>query len=320
MNSSPRLPDVAAVEAAARRIRAQLVPTPLLRWPRLEDALGAELFLKAEQRQPIGAFKLRGALNAVWSLTEVEARRGVVTHSSGNHGAALAWAARSRGIPAHIVMPEDSARAKCANVEAAGGEIHFCAPTQAAREALAAAVQRRTGAVFIHPYTDPRVIAGQGTVALEVLQELGAPDVCITPVGGGGLASGCAIVLGERAPGCGLFVAEPEGAADTIASLRAGHRVTDIVPDTVCDGLRATLGEINFQCLQAHGVQALPVSDAECVAAMRDFHADTGELIEPSSATVLAALRRHAQALRGRRIVAVLTGGNVDRAAWPWLA
>lgn len=313
------LPDLAHIEAAARRIAPHVRPTPVLRYPALEAQLDATVFLKCEQHQGTGAFKLRGALNAVWSLDDAEAARGVVTHSSGNHGAALACAAATRGIAAHVVMPRGSARSKRRNVERHGGIVYECEPNQQSREETAAALQAETGACFVHPYTDPRVIAGQGTAALELLDEAGPLDALMTPVGGGGLTCGCALVGRGRSPATALFAAEPEGAADALASLAAGRRITDIRPDTVCDGLRATIGEINFQCLSRHGVTILPVSDAECIDAMRRLHEDLGETIEPSSATVLAALRRHAHLFQGLRIGVILSGGNVDRDDWPWL-
>ncbi|MGB8715273.1 MAG: threonine/serine dehydratase [Rhodanobacteraceae bacterium] len=317
---APALPGLAEIESACRRIAGHALRTPVIAYPALEDATGARLYLKCEHRQRIGAFKARGALNAVWSLDDSEARRGVLTHSSGNHGAALAYAAHTRGIAAHVVMPRGSPQSKRRNVEQAGGIVHECDPTQQAREAAAASLQSQTGGVFIHPYIDVRVIAGQGTVALELMDECGELDVLLTPVGGGGLAAGCAIAVQARQASMKLFAAEPEGAADTMASLRAGRRTSDIQPDTICDGLRATIGEINFQCLRAHGTEVLLVSDEECKAEMREIHTQLGEVIEPSSATVLAALRRYPERFAGLRIGVVLTGGNVDRETWPWLA
>ena len=316
---SPDLPDLAAIKAAAERIAEHARHTPVLRYPVLETTLGASLFVKCEQHQTTGAFKLRGALNAVWSLDPARAARGVVTHSSGNHGAALACAAATRGIAAHVVMPHNSTARKRGNVERHGGIVYDCEPTQQAREETAAGVQAETGACFVHPYTDPHVIAGQGTVALELLRECGPLDALLTPVGGGGLASGCALAARALQPDIALFAAEPEGAADTHDSLQAGRRISDIRPHTICDGLRATVGEVNFRCLRAHGTEVLLVSDAECRAEMEGIHAELGEIIEPSSATVLAALRRYPERFTGLRVGVVLTGGNVDRDAWPWL-
>jgi threonine dehydratase len=320
MEQAFEIPDFAAVAAARKRIAPHAQVTPLRRSDALDAMVGATLHFKCENRQRGGAFKFRGACNAVWSLTDEEARRGVVTHSSGNHGAALALAAATRGIPAHVVVPEGTLRAKLANIEGAGGRIHFCAPTIAAREAAAARLAAETGASLIHPYTDPRVIAGQGTTTLEMLEQSGALDVVLTPIGGGGLVSGCAIAAHGVDAAIRVFAAEPEGAADAMASLRAGHRVTDVVPDTICDGLRGTLGEINFACLQAQRIEVLPVNDAEVVDAMRLVYEHLDEVIEPSSATVLAALLRHRERFTGLRIGVVLSGGNVDREQWPWLS
>lgn len=313
-------PDLADIRTARERIAAHAWRTPLARSDALDTLTGAHVVFKCENRQRTGAFKFRGACNAVWALDERAAVRGVVTHSSGNHGAALAEAATTRGIPAHVVVPEGALRAKLDNITRAGGRLHFCAPTTAAREAAAAAVVAETGGTLVHPYADPRVIAGQGTAALEILDEAGSLDALLVPIGGGGLVAGTAIAAHGLDPSLAIFAAEPEGAADAIASLAAGHRVTDIVPHTLCDGLRATLGEINLACLREHAVTVLPVDDDEAVEAMRLIHRHLGEVVEPSSATVLAALLRHRGHFAGRRVGVVLTGGNVDRAAWPWLA
>ena len=317
--SDQQLPDFTAIQAAAERIAAHVRQTPVLEWSGLGDEIGCRIFLKCEHEQASGAFKLRGALNAVWSLPDVDAALGVVTHSSGNHGAALAMAAGTRGIPAHVVVPRGSARSKLENIRRNGGIVHVCEATLAAREAMAAQVRAETGAQFIHPYTDGRVIAGQGTLVPELLSQCGELDAVLTPVGGGGLASGCAIAAHALHPDMRMFAAEPEGAADAFLSLREGRRVTDVVPDTVCDGLRAGIGEINFQCLRSHKVQVLPVSDDEAVAAMQRIHRELHQLIEPSSATVIAALLRYRHHFAGLRVGVVLTGGNVDRDAWPWL-
>src|SRR5690606_7255682 len=214
---------------------------------------GCELHFKCEPLQRSGAFKFRGACSAVWSLDADTAARGVVTHSSGNHGAALALAARTRGIACHVVVPEGAVEAKLAAIRGYGATLHRCAPTITAREAKAAEVQRETGATLVHPYMDRLVIAGQGTVALELLNAAGTLDVLVTPVGGGGLASGCALVAAAQAPGCELVLAEPRGAADTAASLAAGRPCHAFVPDTICDGLRGTLGSPGFEILRCHG-------------------------------------------------------------------
>ena len=288
-----------------------------------------ELHFKAEHLQRVGAFKFRGACNAVWALDDAAAARGVVTHSSGNHGAALALAARDRGIPCHVVVPEGAVRSKLVAIEAYGATLHHCAATIAAREALCADVQRATGAVLVHPYADGNVIAGQGTATLELFNACrmsgdrisgdGMLDALIVPVGGGGLASGSAIAAAALAPRCKVYAAEPAGAADAFASLQRGVRVTDLVPDTICDGLRGTLGAPNFELLRAHAVEVLTVDDAETVAAMRLLWTRMKQLVEPSSATVLAALLRHRERFAGQRVGVILSGGNVDPDALPAL-
>jgi threonine dehydratase len=305
------LPGHDDVLAAAARIAPHAHRTPVLRSHALA---GAELHFKCENFQRSGAFKFRGACNAVWSLDEATAARGVVTHSSGNHGAALALAARSRGIPAHVVVPEGAVLSKLAAIEAYGAVLHRCAPTIAAREAAAARVQEETGATLVHPYTDPRVIAGQGTAALELLDETGPLDALLAPLGGGGLA--CGTLLAAR--GTPVFGAEPAGAAETFESLRQQRHVTDFTPDTICDGLRGTVGAINLAIMRRDGLQALVVTDAETVAAMRLVWERLKIIIEPSCATVLAAVLRYPEPFAGRRIGLILSGGNVDLAALPW--
>ena len=307
------LPTFADVLAAAARIAPHAHATPVLRSRVLDALVGTRVAFKAEHLQRAGAFKFRGACNAVWSLTEEQAARGVVTHSSGNHGAALALAASTRGIACHVVVPEGAVKSKLAAIEAYGATLHHCAATIAAREAACAQVQRDTGAILVHPYTDARVIAGQGTAALELLNQCdGALDAVIVPVGGGGLASGTALTFAAMAPNARVFLAEPAGAAETAASLAQGTRVTDFVPDTICDGLRGTLGEPNFELLRAHDVQTLVVDDADTVEAMRLLWLRLKQVIEPSSATVLAALLRHREQFAGLRVGAILSGGNVD--------
>ncbi|MBN8801813.1 MAG: serine dehydratase [Lysobacteraceae bacterium SCN 69-123] len=313
------LPGPADVLAAAARIAAHATVTPVLRSRALDALSGAHLHFKAEHLQRGGAFKFRGACNAVWALDEAQARHGVVTHSSGNHGAALALAAQSRGIPCHVVVPEGAVAAKLANIARHGATLWRCAPTQAAREAECARVQRDTGAVLVHPYADARVIAGQGTATLELLRQAGtALDVVVVPAGGGGLASGTLLALQQAAPGCELVLAEPAGAADTARSLAAGRRLVDFVPDTVCDGLRGALGEPNFALL--HGkATAITVDDAATVAAMRLLWQVLKQVVEPSSATVLAAVLAQPARFAGRNVGLVLSGGNVDLDALPWM-
>jgi len=311
------LPVFDDVLAAAARIAPHAHVTPVLRSRSLDALAGAELHFKAEHLQRVGAFKFRGACNAVWALDPSAAARGVVTHSSGNHGAALALAARGRGIPCHVVVPEGAVPGKLAAIQAYGATLHRCAPTIAAREAACADLQRDTGAVLVHPYTDSQVIAGQGTAVLELLNACSELDAVIVPVGGGGLASGTALAVAALAPRCRLFVAEPAGADDAARSLQRGERITELVPDTICDGLRGLLGAPNFSLLRAHDATALTVDDADTAAAMRLLWVRTKQLVEPSSATVLAALLRHRDTFAGQRVGLVLSGGNVDLDAIP---
>jgi threonine dehydratase len=312
------LPSFEQVRDAAARIAPHARVTPVLRSATLDALAGAELHFKAEHLQRGGAFKFRGACNAVWSLSDEQAAHGVVTHSSGNHGNALALAAATRGITAHVVVPEGAVRAKLEAIERAGAILHRCAPTQAAREAMCAEVQRATGAELVHPYADTRVMAGQGTLVLELLQQAPGLDALITPVGGGGLASGVAIAAHAMNPALSLFGAEPLGADDAAQSLAHGTRVTTVVPDTVCDGLRALVGERNLDALRTHHVEVITVSDAETIAAMRLLWTELKQVVEVSSATVLAAILKQPQRFAGRRVGVVLTGGNVDLQALPW--
>jgi threonine dehydratase len=315
---SAALPTLAQVRDAAARIASHAVVTPVLRSAALDELAGAELHFKCENLQRGGAFKFRGACNAVWALTDEEAAHGVVTHSSGNHGNALALAAATRGITAHVVVPDGAVQAKLDAIVRAGGIVHRCAPTQAAREAECARVQRETGATLVHPYADARVMAGQATIVLEFLRQAPALDALVTPVGGGGLASGVAIAAHALHPDLALFGAEPTGADDAARSLRAGERVAGVSPDTLCDGLRALVGEPNFAALRAHRVDILTVDDTETVAAMRLLWGELKQVVEVSSATVLAAVLKAPQCFAGKRVGLVLTGGNVDLGALPW--
>jgi len=316
--NQPALPTLETIRDAAARIAPYAVVTPVLRSDALDALAGAQLHFKCENLQRGGAFKFRGACNAVWSLDDADARRGVVTHSSGNHGSALALAAATRGIAAHVVVPEGAVQAKLELIARAGAVLHRCAPTQAAREAMAEQVQRDTGAVLVHPYADARVMAGQGTIALELLTQVPALDALITPVGGGGLAAGVAIATHALRPGLPLFAAEPAGADDAARSLAVDDRVEGVVPDTLCDGLRALVGRPNLHALREHAVSVITVSDAETIAAMRLIWRELKLVVEVSSATVLAAVLKARDRFAGQRIALVITGGNVDLDALPW--
>ena len=317
----PEQPRFADVLAAAARIAPHATVTPVLRSRSLDALAGCELHLKAEPLQRAGAFKFRGACNAVWALDEVAAARGVVTHSSGNHGGALALAARTRGIACHVVVPEGAVEAKLAAIRAYGATLHRCAATIAAREAACARVQAETGANLVHPYTDPAVIAGQGTAALELLASVDADgfDTVVVPVGGGGLASGTCLALAARSPRTRVVLAEPAGAAETAASIARGERITAFTPDTVCDGLRGTLGAVNFELLRAHGVEVLTVDDSDTLAAMQLLWQRLKLVVEPSSAIAVAAILAQPGRFAGQRVGVILSGGNIDLAALPAL-
>ena len=319
MTNAAPLPDFTDVLDAAARIAPHAHATPILGSRALDGDAGARLRFKCEQLQRIGAFKFRGACNAVWSLPDDVAARGVVTHSSGNHGAALALAAQGRGIPCHVVVPEGAVRAKLAAIEHYGAILHRCAPNIAAREAMCAQLQADTGATVVHPYTDPAVIAGQGTAALELLNAHPDLDALVVPVGGGGLAAGTALAMRALAPDCRLYLAEPAGAADTARSFASGTLDHDFTPDTICDGLRGTLGAVNFALLRAADAQVLTVGDAQVIAAMRLLWTRTKQLVEPSSATVLAAVLANPAMFRDRNVGIILSGGNVDLDALPSL-
>lgn len=311
---SQNLPDLDDVRAAYMRIQAHTHRTPVLTSRALNRRLGRELFFKCENLQRAGAFKFRGATNAVLSLTEEEARRGVATHSSGNHGAALALAASLRGIPAFIVMPRNSSAVKLAAVKEYGGNITLCDPTLAARESTLDEVVARTGATFVHPYNHPRVIAGQGTAALELLEQVPDLDLILAPVGGGGLLSGTAIVA--AAAGITVAAGEPAGADDAYQSLQRGELVPSVEPRTVADGLLTSLGSRTFEIIRRHVSAIYPVSEAGIVAAMRLVWERMKIIIEPSSAVPLAALAEHE--IVGARVGIILSGGNVDLEHLPW--
>ena len=315
----PGAPTLADIERAAERIRPYAHRTPVLTCASLNERTGAELFFKCENFQKVGAFKFRGATNAVFSLSGEEVVSGVATHSSGNHAQALALAARLRGIPAHIVMPENSPRVKVEAVRGYAGRILFCRPTQAEREKALREVVRDTGATFIHPYDDPRVIAGQATAARELLAEIGGLDLLLAPVGGGGLASGTALAARYLSPATRVVAAEPAGADDARRSLQAGRIIPSLDPRTVADGLRTSLGELTFPILRALLAEVVTVSEEAIIAAMRLVWERMKILIEPSAAVPVAALLEGALPVRGLRVGVILSGGNLDLDALPWL-
>ncbi len=311
--------DLATIRAAHDRIRPHIHRTPVLTSARLDSAAGAALFFKCENFQKVGAFKARGATNAVFSLTDAEAARGVATHSSGNHAAALARAARLRGIPAYIVMPSNSAKPKVRAVEGYGGRITFCEPTAAAREETCARLVAETGAAMIHPFTHFAVMAGQGTAVIELLEDAPDLDIVLVPVGGGGLLCGTAIAAKTLRPGIRVIATEPAEASDAAQSFRAGHRIPVDHPHTIADGLRTSIGEPNFALIRAHVDDVVTVSEAGIVTAMRTIWETLKIVIEPSAAVPYAAILENKISLRGLRVGLILSGGNVDLDALPWM-
>ena len=312
--------DLEDVRAAARRLAGWAHRTPVLTCATLDRLAGRALFFKGEHLQKAGAFKFRGACNAVRKLAPEVAARGVVTHSSGNHAQALALAARLRGIAAHVVMPSNASPVKRRAVEEYGGRVIECAPTLAAREATAAAVLDETGATLVPPYDHADVIAGQGTVALELMEQAGPLDAVVAPVGGGGLVAGLCVALRELAPAVRVFAAEPAGADDAARSKAAGKLIPQTGPRTVADGLLTSLGELTWPLLRDRVERVLTVSEEEIAAAMRLAWERAKLLIEPSAAVALAAvLTDEFRALPGlARVGVVLSGGNVNLDRLPW--
>ncbi len=317
MLNCPTLPDI---REAAERIKPYIKRTPVLTCEGLDCMVGARLFFKCENFQKVGAFKFRGATNAVFSLPEIEVVRGVATHSSGNHGAALALAARNRGVKAYVVMPRTSAKIKKEAVAGYGAEITFCEPTLQARERTLAKVIEKTGATFVHPYNDYRIIGGQGTAALELLEEVPDLEVVMAPVGGGGLLSGTALTVSELSPQTLVIGAEPEGADDAYRSMQEGRIIPSIHPHTVADGLLTSLGEYTFAIIRERIHQIVTVSDEAIIEAMRHIWERMKIVVEPSAAVPFGVLLERKIDLAGKRIGIIISGGNVDLERLPWLS
>ena len=317
---SSNLLTLAEIEAARERIAPYVKRTPVLTSEVLDATAGAQLYFKCECLQHLGAFKVRGATNAVFQIPDAEAARGVVTHSSGNHGAAVAGAAGRRGIPAYIVMPEGTLRPKSAQVARLGGQIATCAPNQAAREATAARIAAETGAAFIHPYDDRRVMAGQGTVGLELMEDAADLDLVVAPIGGGGLISGLSTVLKALRPSARMIGAEPAGADDAARSFAAHQLIPLTEARTIADGLRTSLSADTFAHIEARVDEIVTVSEAAIVAAMRALWEALRVTVEPSAAVPYAAIAEGKLDVRGKRIGIVLTGGNADLDKLPWLS
>jgi threonine dehydratase len=310
--------DLDAILAAHQRIEPHIHRTLVLTSERLNEASGASLFFKCENFQKIGAFKARGATNAIFSLNDASAQRGVATHSSGNHGAAVARAAKLRGIPAHIVMPSNSAKVKIRAVEGYGAHIVFCEPTEEARESTCAEVIKKTGATLIHSFENENVIAGQGTAAMELLEDVADLDVLMCPVGGGGLLAGTAVAAKSMRPKIKVIAVEPANADDAAQSFRAGRRLVTEKEFTIADGLRTNVGEPNFAIIQRYVDDIVTVSEEAIVSAMRTMWETMKIIIEPSAAVPYAAILGGTVDIDGQRVGIILTGGNVDLDALPW--
>jgi len=307
------------IRAAHDRIRPYIHRTPVLTNSWLNDACGASLFFKCENFQKIGAFKARGATNAVFAIDDETARCGVATHSSGNHGAAVARAAKLRGIPAHIVMPSDSAKVKIRAVASYGAQVVFCESTEEAREIKCAEVINQTGATLIHSFENEHVVAGQGTAAIELLEDIADLDLIMCPVGGGGLLSGTAIAAKSMSPQIKVIAVEPANADDAAQSFRAGRRLVTQKRFTIADGLRTNIGEPNFAIVQSYVDDVVTVSEEAIISAMRTIWETMKIVIEPSAAVPYAAVAGDVIDVNGKRAGIILTGGNVDLDTLPWI-
>jgi threonine dehydratase len=312
------LPTFNDIKAAHERIRPYIHRTPVLSSQSINQMVDAKLFFKCENLQKVGAFKFRGACNSVFSLSDEEAKNGVCTHSSGNHAAALALAARMRGIPAYIVMPENAPEIKKIAVAGYGAQITFCTPTLEARESTLKKVAEQTGATEIHPYNYFNVICGQGTAAKELIEEIGTLDVVMAPVGGGGLLSGTAISTKALLPNALVIAAEPTGADDAFRSYYSKTLHPSVSPKTIADGLLTSLGSLTFPIILNEVDQIATVSEESIVAAMRMIWERMKIIIEPSSAVPLAAILENKVDVKGKKVGIILSGGNVDLGRLPF--
>lgn len=304
--------------AAHERIKPHIRRTPIRVSDYLNELSGAQLFFKCENFQEPGAFKVRGAANAVFGLDEAQAASGVATHSSGNHASCLSYAAMLRGIPCNVVMPRTAPQAKKDTVRRYGGKITECEPSTSSREETFAKVQAETGGDFVHPYNDPRVIAGQGTCARELMEQVDGLDSVVAPIGGGGMISGTCLTLATLAPEVRVIAAEPEQADDAYRSFKAGHIIADDAPKTVADGLLVPLKDLTWHFVRNHVSEIHTASDAEIVDAMKLIWKHLRIVMEPSSAVPLATILKNPEAFAGQRVGVIVTGGNVDLDKLPW--
>jgi threonine dehydratase len=312
------IPSIADMLIAHERIKPHIHRTPVLTSRVIDELAGAELFFKCENLQKAGAFKVRGASNAVFGLSDTEAARGVATHSSGNHGTCLSYAAGRRGIPCTVVMPRTAPQAKKDAVRGYGGKVVECEPSTTSREAVFAEVVAETGAAFVHPYNDARVIAGQGTCSKELIEQVDGLDAVIAPIGGGGMVSGTCLTLSQLAPSIKVYAAEPEQADDAYRSFKAGYIIADDAPNTVADGLKVPLKDLTWHFVSRHVTDILTASEEDIVDAMKLIWKRMKIVMEPSSAVPLATILKNCDVFAGKRIGVIVTGGNVDLDKLPW--
>ena len=306
------------VLSAEQRIRPYVRRTPVLTSGYFDQRCGAELYFKCENFQKAGAFKARGASNAVFGLDDERAAKGVATHSSGNHGLSLSYAAGRRGIKATVVMPRTAPQAKMDAVRGYGGKVVICEPSTSSREAVFAEVVAESGADFVHPYNDPRVVAGQATCSKELIEDVGALDAVVAPIGGGGMVSGTCLTLSNIAPGMKIYAAEPKNADDAYRSFRAGHIIADDAPQTVADGLKVPLKALTWHFVSTYVSDILLASEEEIISTMHMVWQRMKIVIEPSSAVALAVILNNPERFAGKRVGVIFTGGNVDLMKLPW--
>ncbi|PCD64026.1 beta-hydroxyaspartate dehydratase BhcB [Rhizobium phaseoli] len=313
------IPTISDVFEAHDRIRPFIHRTPIITSSYINSLAGAELFFKCENLQKAGAFKARGASNAVFGLSDEQAAKGVATHSSGNHGTCLSYAAGRRGIPCTVVMPRSAPQAKKDAVRGYGGTVVECEPSTSSREAVFAEVVAKSGAEFVHPYNDARVIAGQATCSRELLEQVDNLDAVIAPIGGGGMVSGTCLTLSSLAPRVKVYAAEPEQADDAYRSFKAGHIIADDAPNTVADGLKVPLKELTWHFVKRNVADIVTASEEEIIEAMKLIWKRAKLVMEPSSAVPLAAILKNKSIFAGKRVGVIITGGNVDLDTLPWL-
>ncbi len=316
---SKQIPSLEDIQKAAKRIGRYIHRTPIITCSSLNDISGTDIYFKCENFQKVGAFKFRGATNAVLSLSENELAKGVATHSSGNHAQALALAARNRDTKAYIVMPKNAPSVKIDAVKGYGGEIIFCEPTLQAREETLDKIVKKTGATFIHPYNDTRIIAGQATAAMELIEEIDGLDIIMAPVGGGGLLSGTSLATAYFSSGTKVFGAEPAGADDACRSLHSGEIVPSINPKTIADGLLTSLGSLTYPIIKKYVSDILTVSEENIILAMKLIWERGKIIVEPSGAVPFAVALQHQDKFAGKKVGIIISGGNVDIKNLPWI-